>query len=461
MSVIAPPNRQVFTVAEINRSARHLLEGEFPMVFIQGEISNMARPSSGHWYFTLKDDSAQLRCAMFRNRNQRIQFPVKDGMQVIVRGRVSIYEGRGEFQLIVEFLEDAGEGALRLAFEKLKAKLHSEGLFEAGHKQLIPDMPNHIGIITSPTGAAVRDVLHVLKRRFPAIEVSIIPVQVQGEDSPRQIIDALEFANRYQAQPIDVIVLTRGGGSLEDLWSFNNEGVARAVFASEIPVVCAVGHETDFSIADFVADLRAPTPSAAAELISPDQSEWLESFARYQKVLASLMRTHIRDQTRHVDHLGRRLRHPGQRLQDAYQRLDDLELRLQRAVNHLLERARSRVNLATNKLTSPVARLDAARAHVGHLYDKLQHLTASELTSRQQRFESLIHKLNTLSPLATLERGYAIVTEGGTTTRVIKRATDVHVGDLITARLMEGQLTAEVTSVETTTDTGALPADET
>lgn len=460
MSVTAPPNRQVLSVSEINRSARQLLEGEFPMVFVEGEISNLARPSSGHWYFTLKDDKSQIRCAMFRNRNQRIRFPVKDGMQVIVRGRISLYEGRGEFQLIAEFLEDAGEGALRLAFEKLKLKLDAEGLFDPAHKQALPDMPAHVGIITSPTGAAIRDVLHVLERRFPCIEVSVIPVQVQGEQSAGQIVSALDFANRYDAQPFDVIVLTRGGGTLEDLWSFNTEEVARAVYASAIPVVCAVGHETDFSIADFVADVRAPTPSAAAEVISPDQSEWMETFVRTERVLVNLMQTRIADHGRHLDHLRRRLRQPGQRVQDMSQRLDDLEMRSRRAVNHVIERARSRLNLAASKLTSPVSRLDAARTRVDYLADKMKHLAANDVAARRQRFNGLLHKLDTLSPLATLRRGYAIVTEGRSTTSVVKRAADVAPGDLVTARLMEGSFTAEVREIDNDSDDGELPLDE-
>lgn len=444
MSHAAPPNRQVLSVSELNRSARHLLEGEFPMVFVEGEISNLARPSSGHWYFTLKDDSAQLRCAMFRSRNRLIKLPVRDGMQVIVRGRISLYEGRGEFQLVAEFIEDAGDGALRAAFEKLKVKLDAEGLFEPDRKRPVPALPRHVGVITSPTGAAIRDVLHVLKRRFPAIEVSIIPVQVQGETSPDQIVQAIEFANRYRENPFDVVLLTRGGGSLEDLWSFNNEDVARAIVASDIPVVCAVGHETDFSIADFVADLRAPTPSAAAELISPDGDEWLDSFKRYERLLGNLITNRLRDHERHLGHIGRRLRHPGRYVQDMYQRLDGLELRLGRSINHIIERARNRLNLTGNKLESPVTRVDAARVRTNHLAEKLQNLMTKNLSAATQRFDQATDKLETLSPLRTLKRGYAIVTEGRSTTNVVKRASDVAPGDLVSARLMAGRLVAEV-----------------
>ena len=279
MPSIPQSNREILSVGDLNRAARQLLEGQFAMVFVEGEISNFARPSSGHWYFTLKDSSAQLRCAMFRNRNQSIRFAPANGQQVIVRGKISLYEGRGEYQMIAEFLEEAGDGALRRAFDKLKSQLEAEGLFAEYTKKVIPAMPRHIAIITSPTGAAIRDVLQVLKRRFPAINVSVLPVAVQGDEAPAQIVRALSQANQYVEDPFDLILLTRGGGSLEDLWAFNTEPVARAIFASQLPVVCAVGHETDVSIADFVADLRAPTPSAAAELISPDGAEWQQTSA--------------------------------------------------------------------------------------------------------------------------------------------------------------------------------------
>jgi exodeoxyribonuclease VII large subunit len=481
-----PQNREVFSVTDLNRSARRLLEGEFPMIFVEGEISNLAKPSSGHWYFTLKDEKAQIRCAMFRNRNQAIRFNPTNGNQIVVRGKISLYEGRGEFQLIVEFMEEAGDGALRRAFEKLKNQLEAEGLFAEQHKQTIPAMPKHIGVITSPTGAAVRDVLQVLNRRFPGIEVSIIPVAVQGEDSPRQIVAAIEMANHYyhwsraaenNSQPMDLLLVTRGGGSLEDLWSFNTEPVARAIFASEIPIISAVGHETDTSIADFVADLRAPTPSAAAELISPDQQEWLQTFVRYEHVLTNMFQNQLASKVKNLEHLRRRLRHPGQRLQDLSQKLDELELRQRRAFERYVgqfqfDATRSRLNQAmqraleraNSKLTITSARLDSPERKILDLKSKLDQLNAklsasstSQLEQLKSRFVNATGKLNTLSPLSTLERGYAIVSQppgdlavAGETNKIIRDASTLTEGDEIHARLMLGSFKARVTSIDET-----------
>ena len=273
--------RQIFTISELNRRVRQLLEINLPMLWVEGEISNFACPSSGHWYLSLKDQSAQVRCAMFRNANQRVKFRPKNGTQVLVRCRAGIYEGKGEYQLIIEHMEEAGFGALQRQFEQLKAKLDAEGLFDNDNKRPIPDSINHIGVVTSPTGAAVKDILSVLKRRFPAIKVSIFPTAVQGEEATDQIVNALADANR--CEQIDALIVGRGGGSLEDLWSFNTEPVARAIAASRLPIISAVGHEIDFTIADFVADLRAPTPSAAAELVSPDSLQIQNQLYRIQQ----------------------------------------------------------------------------------------------------------------------------------------------------------------------------------
>ncbi len=450
-----PSNREVLSVSDLTRSARRVLEGEFPMVFVEGEISNMTRPASGHWYFTLKDDKAQLRCAMFANRNRAVRFNAKSGAQVVVRGRVSLYEQRGDFQLIAESMEEAGDGALRRAFDKLKAQLQAEGLFEPAIKQPLPAMPRHIGVITSPTGAAIRDVLHVLGRRFPAIPVSIIPVQVQGEISPGQIVAALDFANRYDTRPFDVLLLTRGGGSLEDLWSFNTEEVARAVHASRIPVVCAVGHETDFSIADFVADLRAPTPSAAAELLSPDQAEWQAGFIRLEQHLTRSIAHKLRTEGTAVQHLSRRLRHPGQRLGDLHQRLDDLEMRLQTALRRYLsghridetearlKRAmmisleRRQARLANAKLASPLGALRAAGRQLASDLGRMKIAARSQLQTTGQRLQASESKLHAYSHERTLERGYAILRKDG---KVIRSHHDVAQGEHIDALLMDGEL---------------------
>ncbi|HRG50582.1 MAG TPA: exodeoxyribonuclease VII large subunit, partial [Pseudomonadales bacterium] len=319
----------IFSVTEINRRARQLLETHLATVWVSGEISNLSTPSSGHWYFTLKDEKAQIRCAMFRGHNALLRFKPEHGMQVIARGRVSLYEGRGDYQLIVENLQVAGAGNLQVAFEQLKNKLAAEGLFDEDFKQALPDMPRHVGIITSPTGAAVRDIVSVFKRRFPATKLSIFPVPVQGADAAPAIIRALQLAN---TQPdIEALIIARGGGSLEDLWAFNEESVARAVFASEIPIVSAVGHETDFTICDFVADVRAPTPSAAAEILSPELSDLIALFNYYADLFQKQLQQKIALHRQQLLHLSKRLRHPGHTLREQQQKLDHLEWRLQQA----------------------------------------------------------------------------------------------------------------------------------
>ncbi|MBO6556654.1 MAG: exodeoxyribonuclease VII large subunit [Pseudomonadales bacterium] len=439
-------NRQVITVSELNRDAKHLLESEFPVLHVEGEISNLAQPSSGHWYFTLKDDKAQVRCAMFRNRNHMVRFKPRNGQQIVVRGRISLYEGRGEFQMIADSLEDSGEGALRRAYENLKRRLQEEGLFDASRKKPIPTLAEHIAIVTSPSGAAIRDVITVMRRRFPAVRISILPVQVQGDDSVPQIVEALSKANARRQDPFELILLTRGGGSLEDLWSFNTEPVARAVASSELPVVCAVGHESDVSIADFVADLRAPTPSAAAELITPDGSVLEDSVDYLRQRLVQSILQNLEDQTREVTHLQRRLRHPNTRLEDLAQRLDETERRLRASVTRILSEKRSQLGQA--RLVSPNAVVDAGKLKLQVLSEKL---TATELAARKSvetRLANVAGKLDALSPLATLQRGYAIVSSEPDG-RVITNASYVETGDRIRTRLQSGELIAEVTDKKT------------
>ena len=438
-------NRQVISVSDLNKNAKRLLESEFPMLFVEGEISNFARPSSGHWYFTLKDDKAQVRCAMFRNRNHMVRFRPGDGQQVIVRGRISLYEGRGEFQMIAEFLEDSGDGALRRAFDKLKASLQSEGIFDAERKQPLPAMPSHIAIITSPHGAAIRDVISVIKRRFPAVHASILPIQVQGDESVPQIVQALTFANLYREDPFDLILLTRGGGSLEDLWSFNTEPVARAIAASKLPVVSAIGHESDVSIADFVADLRAPTPSAAAELITPDSAVLEDQLASVHRRLALNMMQSVHDKRREVTHLERRLRHPANHLTELNQRLDDLERRLTRGIRSVLSNGVSR--LAAVHLTSPGSAVASRRLKLESLIDKLEANELNRRNTHQAKLATLSGKLDALSPLATLQRGFAIVSNaksGG----ILVDSKDATPGDKVRARLSSGTVVAEVLSKE-------------
>lgn len=435
---------QILSVSELNRLVRRLLEREFPLLLVEGEISNFARPSSGHWYFTLKDESAQVRCAMFRGRNRMLRFQPEDGMQVLLRGRVGLYEGRGEFQLICETMEEAGDGALRRAFDLLKQKLAAEGLFAEESKQEIPVLASHLGIITSPTGAAVRDILTVLKRRFPAIPVTVIPVQVQGDQAAVQIVRAIQLANRYQTKPFDLLVLTRGGGSLEDLWPFNEEIVARAIFDSQIPIVSAVGHEIDFSIADLVADLRAATPSAAAEMVSPDQEEWRQMLQGYHNLFTAQISRRMNRIADTISNLQKRIRHPGQRLQDQTQRLDEVEIRLTNTITYQLRQSLAKVAVLTSRIANPKHKIITEKLKLQNQMVRLNNRIEDCLKSTSQRLSALVQALNTLSPLATLHRGYAILTTDSESPQILKDTREIVVGDRISAQLSRGKLTATV-----------------
>lgn len=433
------------SVSELNRQVRSLLENSFMSLRVEGEISNLARPSSGHWYFTLKDDKAQVRCAMFRNRNQQVRFRPKEGDQVVIQAKVSLYEGRGDFQLICEQMQESGLGKLQLAFEALKQKLAGEGLFEIGRKRPLPSPAHHIGVITSPTGAAIHDILTVLQRRCPALPIALYPVAVQGNEAAGQIVRAIELANRDQR--CDVLIVGRGGGSLEDLWPFNEEIVARAIAASRIPVVSAVGHEVDVSISDLVADLRAPTPSAAAELISPDQQVQLQHLASLQHRLQRQMHLQLQRCRERMDHLRLRLRHPGERLREQSQRLDQLELRLQRALQQQLNRRQQRLDTLEQRLrqVSPSRMLQQKAQQLQPLQQRLQSSICHLLERRQLKLQGLMRELNSVSPLATLERGYAIVQSRDGT--AITANTQVKPGEQIQARLHQGALICRVEKI--------------
>ena len=443
-----PPARDVFTISRLNREARVLLERGLGSVWLEGEISNLSRPGSGHWYFSLKDETAQVRCAMFRQRNLLVRFPVKDGAQVLARGRVSLYEARGEFQVVIEHLEEAGEGVLRRRFEALKQKLSAEGLFDTRHKQALPPLPRRIGVITSPTGAAIRDILHILRRRFPAIPVLVYPVAVQGDAAPKEIELALRLAG--QRRDCDVLILARGGGSLEDLWAFNDEAVARAIFACPIPVVSGVGHEVDVTIADFVADERAPTPSGAAERVVPDRAEWLRSLTATGQRLALAIRRRLGDQREALSQREHRLArvHPGVVLRQHAQRLDELEGRLRLAGCTRLERATSRLGAVQALLlrASPVLRVAALQLRLDSASRVLARAVRGLLVDRRQRLELAARALHAVSPLATLERGYAIVADA--TGKLLQDTASIRPGDRIGARLARGRLSAEVVSVQ-------------
>ncbi len=435
------------TVGQLNREARRLLEGHFDYLWVEGEISNFAAPSSGHWYFTLKDSTAQVRCAMFRNRNQNMRLAPANGMAIRLRCRVSLYEGRGEFQLIVEYLEHAGAGALQAAFERLRDKLQAEGLFEAARKRPLPAQIARLGVITSATGAAIHDVLTVLRRRCPTMAVLLLPVPVQGETAAVEIRAAIERANRWQSEglvQLNALLVTRGGGSLEDMWAFNEEIVARAIVASALPVVSAVGHEVDISIADMVADQRAATPSAAAELLSPDQREWIDRLTQLEQNLTSRMQIKVRQVNRELLRVRERLRHPGHRLREQAQRLDDLEQRLQRAQLALLRDHRGQLLLLTIRLQaqSPTTRVSILRERVARLEQIIQRSMRSKLQNSATRLGHLAQMLDSVSPLATLNRGYSILTDD--TGQVIRNSGQVAPGDLLDARLASGRLRLEV-----------------
>jgi exodeoxyribonuclease VII large subunit len=441
----SPPARDIYSVSRLNREARMVLEGRFPLLWVEGEISNLSRPASGHWYFSLKDGQAQVRAAMFRNRNQLLRVKPADGSQVLVRGRISLYEARGDYQFIVEHLEEAGAGALQHAFEALKQRLAAEGLFAAEHKRPLPALPRRIGVITSPTGAAIRDILSVLARRFPAIPVLIYPVPVQGEGAGARIAAALRRAG--ERAECDVLILARGGGSLEDLWAFNDEAVARALYDSPIPVVSGVGHEVDVTIADFAADLRAPTPSVAAEAVSPDGQEWLNRLLRLDGRLLGLLRQHQRQAHQALEGLGRRLQaqHPGQRLRQQAQRLDELEQRLRRGLDRRLVRSRSELVQWRARLrgVAPAARLARLAGQGSELERRLHAAVERRLERQRQALQGLARALDTVSPLATLDRGYSItrrVRDGA----LLRTATAVAVGEEIETRLAEGGLISVV-----------------
>lgn len=437
------------TVTQLNREARYLLEDNFPSVLVEGEISNIATPASGHWYLTLKDNSAQVRCAMFRNRNQSVRFKPRNGSQVLLKAKLSLYEGRGDYQLIVERMEELGDGALRQAYEELKERLFKEGLFEEGIKQEIPTLAKHIAVITSPTGAAIKDIISVFKRRFPATKITILPVSVQGQSSALEMTKAVELANQMQGclQDLDVIIIGRGGGSLEDLWSFNDEGLARAIFASKLPVVSAVGHEVDFTIADFVADLRAATPSAAAELLSPDQQDYFNSLFAYQQQFAALMREQIRRQSQQLNWLGKQLKHPGRRLQDQAQKLDELEAKLKRAFQIRLYRLADSLKhiQASFQIHSPLIKVQQQQVQSSNLRRRLNKGMQQILLGKKQDLAKHSHALNTVNPLSTLSRGYSIAYTSDN--KLISQYDQVKTGDTILTHLHHGSLISTVESV--------------
>jgi exodeoxyribonuclease VII large subunit len=449
--------RPILTVSELTGAVRFTLEERFPLVWVEGEISNLRAPASGHWYFTLKDDGAQVRCAMFTNRNRFVRFKPRDGMQVILRGRVSVYEQRGDFQLLADHLEPAGEGALRAAFETLRAKLGAQGLFDVERKKPLPAFPTHVAVISSRSGAAVRDIVSVFRRRCPTLAITLVDVAVQGKEAELQILDAFERLTFWQMslgpQP-DVVLLARGGGSLEDLWTFNLESVAHAIADCPIPVVSAIGHETDFTIADYIADVRAATPSAGAELIAPDMLDWQRRAARFNRSLVAHWRHTLANRRHRLDLVSRRLTHPGRALEQRMQRLDDIERRLARAALARVDRAvRSLASLGARFAQQhPRVRIERTGADVARLRRALVRAHRVRIDRAEAKLASASRALNAVSPLETLGRGYAIVAapapSGDRWGAPITSIDGVRLGDRVVAHLDDGALHCRVEDVE-------------
>ncbi len=437
--------RDIFTVSRLNSEVRAVLQSSFPLLWVEGEISNLACPRSGHIYFSLKDSQAQVRCAMFRMKRQYLRFQPEDGLKVLIRARPGLYEGRGEFQLVVEHMEPAGEGDLQQAFEALKTKLQAEGLFDTQLKKPLPMLPRRIGIITSPSGAAIRDVLSVLQRRCPAIPVLIYPTQVQGEEAPSSLISALKLAEARQ--DCDLLILTRGGGSLEDLSAFNDETLARTIHRLSIPLISAVGHEIDFTIADFVADCRAPTPSVAAELAAPDKSELLDKLDSLLKRVLRALQRQLQHDRQSLLNLQRHLRrsHPASVLQQRQQQLDELSLQLFRALRADQSRQQSRLALLASRLhaATPSHRLQRERERLTHCRQRLTQATRGRLQEWKQRLAVCGGTLHALSPLATLERGYSITRRHPDGT-ILHSADAVSAGDRLETRLANGTIISTV-----------------
>jgi exodeoxyribonuclease VII large subunit len=438
--------KNILTVSKLNRLARSVLEAEIGQVWLSAEISNFVAASSGHWYFTLKDERAQVKSAMFKGANRKVQQKPKEGDKVLVKANISLYEPRGDYQIIVEYMEPEGEGQLKQQFEMLKRQLAAEGIFAQGHKKPIPEAVLKVGIVTSPTGAALHDILTVLQRRNPSIEIVIYPSQVQGDNAVSQICAAITQANLRNE--VQVLIVGRGGGSLEDLWCFNNEQVARTIFASTIPIISAVGHEIDVSIADFVADMRAPTPSAAAELVSQDQS------TLYNKILAlqdNLFKAFTRLQQEWLHQhqaIKQRLlqNHPKKQLEQKSQYVDQLQITLQSIMKQRLIRAKQQQQHTHNRLylSSPHKLLQRHQLRLQEMQTKLQKNCKQLVDNKKQKSLNIMHLLDTVSPLATLARGYSISFKGS---EIVKSSQQVRVGDVLVTRLEKGEIRSEINQI--------------
>ena len=437
--------QEIISVSEINSRAKSILEENFPFVWIQGEVSNFFSAASGHWYFSLKDESSEIRCAMFANKSHRITFEPKDGDHLVLNGTLSIFEGRGQYQIIVEHIELAGEGALLKAFEELKKKLLTEGLFDDSLKKKLPSYPRSIAVVTSPDGAVIQDIINVLSRRSPFFNLTVVPTLVQGEKAAPLICEALNKAS--DLENIDLIILARGGGSIEDLWAFNNEEVARAIVSCPIPLVSAVGHETDFTISDFVADIRAPTPSIAAEIISQPYSELKETLEGYQSYLLKSVESQFDSQRTRITNLIKRIRHPGDKLREIGQKVDYLETALIQEMDQKVSFKKNQLNLTQLSLqqNSPQNKVKEAKVYLQNASKDLLKAFQLKIERKRKLLGELVATIEAVSPLSVLARGYSIIStepEG----KILSSSDQVKIGQTISAVLNKGSIKAEVKS---------------
>ena len=437
--------QEIISVSEINKRAKSILEENFPFVWIQGEVSNFFSAASGHWYFSLKDETSEIRCAMFTNKNHHITFEPKDGDHLVLNGTLSIFEGRGQYQIIVEHIELAGEGALLKAFEELKKKLQLEGLFDDSIKRQLPVYPKNIAVVTSPDGAVIQDIINVLDRRSPFLDLTVVPTLVQGEKAAPLICDALNKVGKLKK--VDVVILARGGGSIEDLWAFNNEEVARAIVNCPTPIISAVGHETDFTISDFVSDLRAPTPSIAAEIISQPYSELIETLEGYQNYISRSVISQIDLQRTQITNLIKRIRHPGDKLREISQKLDYVETALIQNINQEISFKKNGLNLKDLSLqqNSPQNKVKEAKVYLQNASKDLLKALKLEIERKSTVLAEIVATLQAVSPLSVLSRGYSIIStepDG----KILSSSNQVEIGQTISAILSKGSIKAEIKS---------------
>lgn len=438
----AQPQATAWSVEQLNLQIKQLLEGQIATVWVKGELSNFKAHTSGHFYFSLKDKKSQISAVMFRGHNSRLKFKPADGLEVLVRGRVTVYEPRGNYQIVCDMMEPVGAGALQKAFEQLKAKLKEEGLFEAARKRALPAFPRHVAVVTSPTGAAIRDILNIMNRRAPMVRVTVIPTIVQGEGSGAQVLLALQRA--WKLVGVDAIIVGRGGGSIEDMWGFNDEALARAIAASPIPVISAVGHEIDFTIADFVADVRAPTPSAAAELVAKSAHELGNRVTQLTRVLTVAMELKLRTLKQKSNGLEQRLVDPRKRLTDLRLRNDDLFDRLTLAVENYLKDRKYKVELNARKLPAPSNLISQKRRRVELALVNMKNSVSKLIEARKAKTQTAMSLLDSLSPLKVLDRGYAIVKKSDD---VIRSVAQVKAGDKVALQFADGTAEAQVTNI--------------